>query len=196
MKTGTAALAVAATLAVVAPAFAQGNPRGNASATVGGKQVTVDYGRPALKGRSLDALMKDLPPDRIWRAGENQVTTLTTASDLAIGGKKVPAGKYSLYVHAGENNDWALVLNKDLGIPLGKMWDKAPDNLKNEPWPHYRDYSKAIAGSEVVRVPMKEGKAAQPADLFTVSFAAKGKGQDLTLAWGTQAWSVELLPAN
>jgi len=196
MKTRTAALAVAATLAVVASASAQGSPRGAASATVGGKKVAVDYGRPALKGRSLDALMKDLPPDRIWRAGENQVTTLSAEGDLMVGSKRVAAGKYSVYVHAGEGDAWDLVLNKDLGIPLGKMWDKAPDNLKNEPWPHYTDYSKAIAGSEVVRVPMKAVKAAMPADLFTVSFAARGKGQDLTLAWGTQAWSVELQPAN
>jgi hypothetical protein len=196
MKTRTAALAVVATLAVVASAAAQGNPRGDASATVSGKKVAVDYGRPALKGRSLDALLKDLPADRIWRAGENQVTTLSAEGDLMVGSKKVPAGKYSVYVHAGEGGAWDLVLNKDLGIPLGKMWDKAPDNLKNEPWPHYTDYSKTIAGSEVVRVPMKAVTATSPADLFTVSFASKGKGQDLTLAWGTQAWSVELLPAN
>ena len=44
--------------------------------------------------------MKQLPADRIWRAGENQVTTFTTEADVTIGGKTVPAGKYSVYVHA------------------------------------------------------------------------------------------------
>jgi hypothetical protein len=196
MHKRTAALAAVAAQAVAATAFAQGNPRGTASGTVAGKKVTVDYGRPALKGRSLDALLKDLPADRIWRAGENQVTTLTTEGDLLLGGKKIPAGKYSVYVHAGEGGAWDLVLNKDLGLPLGKMWPQAPENMKNEPWPHYTDYSKAIAGSEVLRVPMKAAKAAQPADSFTISFAPKGQGQELTLAWGTQAWSVELTPAK
>src|SRR2546422_806740 len=62
-------------------------PRGTASATVGGKKVTIDYGRPALKGRSIDELLKQLPEDRMWRAGENQVTTLTTEGDITIGGK-------------------------------------------------------------------------------------------------------------
>lgn len=196
MKKSTAALAAFAALAVAGTALAQGSPRGVATASVGGKKVTVDYGRPALKGRSLDTLLKDLPADRIWRAGENQVTTLASEGDLLVGGKKVPAGKYSVYVHAGEGGAWDFVLNKDLGQPLVKIWDKAPENMKNEPWPHYTDYSKAIAGSEVVRVPMKAAAAAQPADLFTVSLAAKGEGQVLTLAWGSQAWSVELQPAK
>jgi hypothetical protein len=196
MHKRTAALAAVAALAVAATAFAQGNPRGTASGTVAGKKVTVDYGRPALKGRSLDALLKDLPADRIWRAGENQVTTLATEGDLLVGGKKAAAGKYSLYVHAGEGGAWDLVLNKDLGLPLGQMWPQAPEKMKNEPWPHYTDYSKAIAGSEVLRVPMKAAKAAQPADSFTISFAPKGQGQELTLAWGTQAWSVEVTPAK
>ena len=188
---------VVAALAVSAAGFAQtADPRGSASVSIDGKKVSIDYGRPALKGRNLDALLKDLPADRIWRAGENQVTTLATEGDLLVGGKRLTAGKYSVYVHAGEGGAWDLVLNKDLGLPLGQMWAQAPDNLKNEPWPHYTDYSKAIAGSEVARVPMAAAKSAQPADLFTVALAPKGQGQELTLAWGSQAWSVELQPAK
>ena len=115
---------------------------------------------------------------------------------MLVGGKKVAAGKYSVYVHAGEGEAWDFVLNKDLGVPLGQIWDKAPEKMKNEPWPHYTDYSKTIAGSEVVRVAMTAAKSAQPADLFTISFAPKGEGQQLTLAWGTQAWSVDVQPAK
>ena len=37
------------------------------------------------------------------------------------------------------------MLNSDLGVPLGQIWDKAPDNMKNEPWPHLDDYTKAVA---------------------------------------------------
>ncbi|HVO13063.1 MAG TPA: DUF2911 domain-containing protein [Vicinamibacteria bacterium] len=194
MRTGVLTLTVVA--AVAGLALAQDHPRGTAAATVGGKKLSVEYGRPALKGRELDALMKQLPADRMWRAGMDQVSTLATEGDLLVGGKRVPAGKYSLYVHAGENGAWDLVLNKDLGLPLGKMWPGAPENMKNEPWPHYQDYTKAIAASEVARVPMAVAKAAQPADMFTMSFTPKGAGQELTLAWGTQAWSVDLQPAK
>jgi hypothetical protein len=187
-------LATVLAASVAATAIAQ-NPRGTASASVAGKKLAVDYGRPALKGRALDELLKQLPPDRMWRAGENQVTTMSLEGDVMIGGKKVPAGKYSVYVHAGEANKWELVLNKDLGVPLGKIWDKAPDNMKNEPWPHLDDYTKAIASQEVARVPLKAAKPSGPADLFTISFAPAGGGSTLTLAWGEQAWSADVTPA-
>jgi hypothetical protein len=195
MKTRFAALATLAALSLAGSALAQA-PRGAAVATLGTEKVAIDYGRPALKGRDLDVLMKDLPADRIWRAGENQVTTFTAEAPVVIGGKVVPAGKYSLYVHAGEKGAWALVLNQDLGVPLGKIWDKAPDNMKNEPWPHLDGYTKAIGDKEVVRAKMKAAKGGPPADLFTISFAPKGKGADLTLAWGNEAWSIEVQPAK
>jgi hypothetical protein len=195
MKMRFAAMAVLTALLAASPALAQ-NPRGAAVTRIAGKQVAIDYGRPALKGRDLNELLKQLPADRMWRAGENQVTTFTTEAALMIGGKKVPAGKYSLYVHAGEKGAWALVLNRDLGQPLGKIWAQAPDNLKNEPWPHLDDYQKSIAPTEVVRAKMTPAKAGAPADLFTVSFAPKGAGADLTLVWGNEAWSVDVMPAK
>ena len=178
-----------------ASAFAQ-NPRGAASTSVGGKKLAVDYGRPALKGRSLDELLKQLPADRMWRAGENQVSTINLEGDAMIGGKKVPAGKYSVYVHAGENKQWELVLNRDLGVALGKIYDKASEAMKNEPWPHIDDYTAAIGSQEVARIPMKSATAAAAADLFTISFAPAGKGSTLTLAWADQAWTTEVSPAR
>jgi hypothetical protein len=178
-----------------ATAFAQ-NARGAASASVGGKKLAVDYGRPALKGRSLDELLRQLPADKMWRAGENQVTTLSLESDVMIGGKKVAAGKYSVYVHAGDVNQWDLVLNKDLGVALGKIWAQAPENMKNEPWPHITDYTASIAGQEVARVPLKAAQSTAPVDVFTISFAPSGAGSTMTLAWGSQAWSTDVTPAK
>ena len=187
---------VAAALALSAAGFAQtADPRGTASVSIDGKKVTIDYGRPALKGRSLDELTSKLPADRIWRAGENQVTTLTTETDLVVGGKTVPAGKYSLYVHAPATGDWSLAVNSDLGQPLVKIWDKAPDNMKNEPWPHYLDYSKVLA-KEVARAPMKSGKTAPAADLFTISLAPAAGGATLTMAWGDRSWSLDVKAAK
>ena len=181
-------------LGLTSSAFAQ-DGRGAAVAKVGGDAVEIDYGQPDLKGRNLGELMKELPADRIWRAGENQVSTLTTAGGLMIGGTKVPAGKYSVYVHAAESGSWSLILNKDLGVPLGKIFDQAPDNMKAEPWPHLGDYTEAIKDKEVVRAQMTKASATK-ADVFTMSFAEKGKGADLTLAWGDEAWKVEVQPAK
>jgi len=193
MKIRNAAVVTLVALGVASAALAQS--RGAASATIGDGMVEIDYGQPELKGRDLGELMKGLPPDRIWRAGVNQVSTLTTGADLLVGGTKVPAGKYSIYVCAGEAGTWSFILNKDLGVPLGKIWDQAPDNMKNEPWPHLGDYTEAIKDQEVVRATMEKVAGAAPADLFTMSFAEKGQGADLTLAWGDQAWKVNIQPA-
>jgi hypothetical protein len=195
MKLRTVSLVALASLAVAASALAQ-NPRGSATGMVGGKKVTIDYGRPALKGRSLDELLKQLPADRMWRAGENQVSTFESEGDLLIGGTKLPAGKYSLYVHAGEGNAWSLVLNRDLGVPLGQIWAQAPANMKNAPFPRIMDYTRAAGDKEVLRARMASAAAAAPAELLTMTLAAKGQGATLTLAWGTQAWSVPLEPAK
>jgi Protein of unknown function (DUF2911) len=187
---------VAATLALSTAVFAQpANPRGSASVTIEGKKVAIDYGRPVLKGRSIDDLTSKLKEDRIWRAGENQVTTLTTETDLLLAGKTVPAGKYSLYVHAPATGDWSLVVNSDLGIPLVKLYDKAADNMKNEPWPRLDGYSNVLA-KEVARAPMKSGKTAPAADLFTISLAPAGDGATLTLAWADRSWSLDLKAAK
>jgi hypothetical protein len=195
MKTRLAALTAVASLGLATTVLAQ-DPRGAAATTIGGEKVEIDYGQPTLKGRDLGELMKKLPPDGIWRAGENQVTTLTTAGDLMIGGTKVPAGKYSVYVHAGASGTWSFILNKDLGVPLGKIYDQAPDNLKNEPWPHLGDYTDTIKDKEVVRAKMTKAEGAEPADTFTMSFAEQGQAADLILAWGDQAWKVEVQPAE
>ena len=187
---------VAAVLALSTPAFAQADPpRGTATTTIAGQTVTVDYGQPALKGRTMDALLDQLPADRIWRAGENQVTTLTTGTDLLIAGKKVAAGKYSVYVYAPQTGAWALVLNTDAGKPLGELWAKAPDAKKNAPWPHLEGYQN-IASTEVVRAPIASGTTNPPAEEFTIAFKPAGKGADMTLSWGDRSWSLDIQPAK
>ncbi len=178
--------------------FAQNAPpaRGKASAAVGGKTVTIDYGRPALKGRTLADLFKQLPADRVWRAGQNQVTTLTTEGAVMVGNKMVPAGKYSLYVYVPQTGDWSLILNKDQGIDLIRIWPKAPANLAHEPWPYYEDYTEKIGKLEVARVPMKTETLATPADPFTIELQPAKNGAVLKMSWGDHSCSVNIRPAG
>ena len=174
--------------------FAQMAPRETVAAQIGGASVSVEYGRPTLKGRSFDELAGKLPGDRMWRAGSEQVTTLTTSSALMIGGKMVPAGKYSLYVHCPESGSYALAVNKTLGQPLKNLWSAAPENLADEPWPHM-NYQE-IQGSEVARVSLSEAESSDPVDLFTITVAEGSGGGTLRLAWGDQVWSANLTPAR
>ena len=187
MSLALAGLLVASTVFAQQPAAA----RGKATATIGGKAVTVDYGQAQLKGRAFDELLKGLGPDRMWRTGENQVTTINTEGPLTIGGKAVPAGKYSIYVHVGEGESYSLVINKNLGIPLITLWAKAPPNLANEPWPALNGYEN-VAKEELIRVAL--AKAANPklVDPFAMTLAPKGAGVTLTLAWGDKSLSTEI----
>lgn len=181
-------------LALAAPALAQEPaPRETVSATVGGKKVAIEYGRPALKGRDLSELLKQLPADKVWRAGSEQVTTLSTDGDVLVGGKKVPSGKYSVYVVVAEDGTRSLLLNKDLGMPLGQLWSEAPANMKDAPWPQMgpKGYG-AVADKEVARVKLDKTALSTPADLFTI----KATDKNVTMAWGKESWSTTLAPAQ
>jgi hypothetical protein len=188
-------ISTAAMLGLATLAFSQApESRGTATTTIAGKKVVIDYGQPVLKGRSFAELMKLLPPDRMWRAGSGIVTTINTETALLIGGKKVPAGKYSLYVHCPESGDHALVLNSDLGQPLSKIWPAAPPSQANDPYPSF-SYTKEIASKEVARVPMKK-VVAPVTDVLTYDFQPSSNGTLLRICWGDQAWALQFQAAK
>ena len=171
-----------------APAFSQSpNPRGAARAEVGGATVTIDYGRPALGDRMLSDLLDMLPEDRVWRAGENQVTTLDTSGDLVIGGQAVPAGRYSLYLHIPDSGDWSLLVNRHLGIPLRELSSQAPEAMWDEPWPMVARYA-AIEDQEQVRIRLEEADGAGSGAVFEIE---AGEGF-LKFAWAGTAYRTTL----
>lgn len=189
------AFCIGAILSVTLAAAQETAGRGTASLALNGKKITIEYGRPALKGRTFDDLAKQLPADRVWRAGSGAVSTLNTEIALTIGGKKVPAGKYSLYVHCPTEGEYSLIVNKDLGQPLGKIWAAAPPAQANEPYPHF-EYQKEIGSQEVARIPMNKGTEAG-SDLFTISFKQPtGESAQLNLTWGNRSWSLQVKAAN
>ena len=191
----------AAALAAAGLVFAQAPqrvPRETASANVGGKKVEINYGRPALKGRPLGDLMKQLPEDRIWRAGENEVTILKTEGDLTLGAKKVAAGSYSVYVHIPESGDWSLVLNSDPGIELAKLVPNRefPPERASLRWPRLDGYTKNVADKEVARAAMKPASVSAPADAFLIALAAAKGSATLTMSWADKSYSIDLKPAK
>ena len=139
--------------------------------------------------------MKQLPPDRIWRAGSGPVTILATETDLSVGGKKIPAGNYALYMHCPENGDYALVINSDLGEPSDGPLPKATSDRSNRAYPHFMDYTMSIADKEVARIPLKKVAAPRTEVLF-YSFEPSDRGALLTISWGDLAWTLEFQPAN
>ena len=182
---------------VVAAASAQEKPaqRETATVTFDGKKVAFEYGRPALRGRTVEALTAQLPADRIWRAGENQVTTLSTDIDVMIGDKRVPAGKYSVYVYAPAQGNWALVVNSDPGVPLKQIYAAAPPEVANALWPRLDGYDK-VKAKEVARVTLSAANPSAPAERFTIRVEPpKGGASAVTLLWGDKGWTTSIKPA-
>jgi hypothetical protein len=89
-------------------ALAQGE-RGKSELAIGGGKASVDYGRPAIKGRTIEAL----PVGTEWRMGANDATTLTTDVSLKFGDKVIQKGTYVLKAKRADEKSWVLIIQSE-----------------------------------------------------------------------------------
>jgi len=144
------------------------SPHDTADVTLKGKKITIEYGRPYLKGRKVGQELA--PYGKVWRTGADEATALNTEIDLNIGGVKVPAGKYTLYTLPSEGT-WKLIINKQTG-QWGTKYDESQD---------------------LARVDMKKNALPQSVEQFTISFDKKNENTaNLNLDWENTRVSVEL----
>jgi DUF2911 family protein len=143
-----------------------GSPHVKSEWTVDGANISVTYGRPYLKGRTMG---KDVDPyvGKEWRTGADEATTLTTDKPIKLGALAVPAGTYTLYTVAGDSA-WQLVVSKKTG-----QW--------GIPYP---------AGQDLGRAPMKVGKTSAPVEQLTISIDDTPAGGTLRIEWGTTSASI------
>ncbi len=143
-----------------------GSPHVRTDWSIDGANLSIEYGRPFLKGRSEAEMM---PPGREWRTGADAATVLTTDKPLKFGSVSLAPGTYTINTVPGAK-EWQLVLGRlekpgQWGIP----------------------YKKEL---EIGRTPMKVGKAAKPAENVTISIDdAAGNGAVLRIEWGTTSAS-------
>jgi hypothetical protein len=165
-------LAAAALLLLPVTAPAQ-NPRGTATATIGGKTVSITYSSPSVRGRKVFSpagpIAKD-PNYPVWRAGADSSTTLHTETDLTIGGLSVPKGDYSLYVNLKDVENWELIINKQTG-QWGLTYNQAQD---------------------LGRVKMKMAKTSSPVEVLKYTITGSGNTGKITLEWENYSGSVDI----
>jgi hypothetical protein len=103
-------------ISVSALSFAQdysvpaASPRQKVEQQFSMSKISIDYGRPGVKGRKIFGEL--VPYGQVWRAGANSSTKITFGQAVNFGGKTVPAGTYGLFIVPTEK-EWKVILNKD-----------------------------------------------------------------------------------
>lgn len=141
------------------------SPAAKTSVTIKGKQITVDYFAPSMRGRRIMGGL--VPYGEVWCTGANIATGFTTEADLQIGSLKLPKGKYSIWTLPTEK-EWTLIVNKQSG----------QHHLDYEP---ERDFG---------RTKMSLKTLSSPVETMKIDLAATGGNQGtLAVNWETtQAW--------
>ncbi len=130
------------------PALAQltvphggGSKKASVSEQIGLTKITIDYDRPAVRGREGKVWGTDVAPFGFtdqgfgtskaapWRAGANENTVFTVSSEVKVGGKSLPAGKYGLFMALAEN-EVTVIFSKDYLAWGSYFYDPAKDVLR------------------------------------------------------------------
>ena len=154
------ALAMASILALATVTAAQNPPRSKSEGTVGGANLVVYYGSPALYGRDMLAQAR---PGTVWRLGKDTATMLETNAALTFGELAVPAGSYSLFARRVDEKNWELIINQQTG-----QWGTEHD-----------------ASRDVGRTPLTWETKDDSTEQFTIEIASVEGGGELRVIWGT-----------
>lgn len=140
-----------------------GSPHVKTEWVIDGANISIEYGRPSIKGRSEAELM---PAGKPWRTGADEATVLTTDKALKFGSVSLEPGTYTINTEPGDTQ-WQLIFGK-LGKP--GQWGVP--------------YNKAL---ELSRTPMTVGKTKAPVEELTISIDDTAKGGVLRVEWGTKS---------
>jgi len=86
------------------------SPHESTEGTVDGGAISIVYGRPSMRGRTIFGGL--VPFDRVWCPGADECTRLSTNRDLQLAGLRLQAGDYTLWMEPTETV-WSLIFNRD-----------------------------------------------------------------------------------
>lgn len=139
----------------------QPSPFSKVEQKVGLTDVTLEYSRPNMRGRTI---FGDLVPyGKVWRLGANNNTKITFSTDVTVDGKELKAGAYALFAIPNENS-WDIVFYS---------------NASNWGAPQELDESKIVAkvAAEIYPLPMD-------IETFTMTFDdLSSNGATLGIMW-------------
>ena len=170
----SATLLLLASLPLYAQEKKRVSPHETVSATIAGAEIKIVYGRPYTKDPKSGEMRKIwgglVPYGEVWRMGADEATILTTDHDLDLGGTKIPAGSYSLFLQPEESGAAKLIVNKQTGQ-----------------WGTKHDASQDLASAE-----MKKTALATSVDQFTIKLEKESDGGMLRLQWEGSEYSAPI----
>ncbi len=87
------------------------SPSSKLEQVVGLTDITIDYSRPAMRGRTIFGNL--VPFGKIWRTGANYKTKITFSSNVTIDNKELEAGTYAILTIPSEDY-WDIVFYTDI----------------------------------------------------------------------------------
>ncbi|MGB3143955.1 MAG: DUF2911 domain-containing protein [Maribacter sp.] len=135
---------------------------------VSDKMMRISYGRPQLKGRTLEELA---PTGKVWRTGANEAPEITFYKDVNFGGKDIKAGTYSLFTIPGEE-EWTVILNKNLNQWGSYFYDESAD---------------------VARITVPNGSDAASLEEFSIAFKDVEGGAHMVMGWDKTRVAVPIM---
>ncbi len=106
----------------------QPSPAAKMEQVVGLTDVSLEYSRPAMRGRTIFGGL--VPYGEVWRTGANANTKITFSDDVTIDGKELKKGTYAIYTIPNETS-WEVIFYSDAtnwGNPA--KWDESKVALK------------------------------------------------------------------
>jgi tetratricopeptide (TPR) repeat protein len=116
--------------------------RASVSQRVGITDITVNYHRPLVKGRTIWG--KVVPYGQVWRAGANENTTITFTDPVSIEGKPLEKGTYGLHMIPNQDQ-WTVIFSK-VNTAWGSFtYKESEDALRVNVKPLTADMEEALA---------------------------------------------------
>lgn len=84
------------------------SPHTMAMAMINDAHIHIDYSAPSVRDRIIFGGLVGF--DQVWQAGAHNATWISTDKDLLIAGKRLPAGKYGLFMVPGKEK-WKVIFN-------------------------------------------------------------------------------------
>lgn len=121
--------------------------------------IKVVYSRPSKKGREIFGVLEQF--GKVWRAGANENTEIRFYKTAAIGGKKIKAGTYSLFVIPNKDK-WTIIINKQTDKWGAFTYDETKD---------------------VLRTDVEVKTLDKPIEVMSITFTTQAYGANLVIGW-------------